>query len=131
MENGDLHKTIQELTTEVAVLKTRIDAKEEALGLQAREYERRLHDLNDAHKTARDVLKTYVPRELFDRDMAALSNRIVDVYDRVRILTDTVTAFNAAYSSKVADTTTTWARILGLGTAAAAIGGLITHFIWH
>ena len=67
MENGDLHKTIQELTIEVAVLKTRIDAKEHALAIQANEYERRLHDLNDSHKLARDTLATYLPREIFDK----------------------------------------------------------------
>ena len=67
MENGDLHKTIQELTIEVAVLKTRVNGKEEALRIQAAEYERRLDDLNHAHALARQTLATYLPREIFDK----------------------------------------------------------------
>ena len=83
MENGDLHKTIQELTIEVAVLKTRIDAKEHALAIQAKEYERRLHDLNDAHRLARDTLATYLPREIFDKEHNALQNQVA--YNAVRL----------------------------------------------
>lgn len=38
-----------------------------ALELQAREYERRLEILNHAHEQARQVLNTYVTRDLYDR----------------------------------------------------------------
>ena len=71
---------VQELSVEVAVLKARLDAKEEALGLQAKEYERRLHDLNDAHRLARDTLITYLPREIFEKQIAGWDDwrRIVD-----------------------------------------------------
>ena len=76
MENGDLHKTIQELMVEVAVLKTRVNTKEDALKIQAREYERRLHELNDAHNLARTVLATYLPREIFDKEHQSLVSRV-------------------------------------------------------
>ena len=38
-----------------------------ALALQAKEYERRLYDLNHAHAEAQRVLATYLPREVYER----------------------------------------------------------------
>lgn len=38
-----------------------------ALELQAREYERRLEDLNHAHELAKETLGTYLPREMYER----------------------------------------------------------------
>lgn len=38
-----------------------------ALELQAKEYERRLDDLNHSHSEAQRVLATYLPRELYER----------------------------------------------------------------
>jgi len=42
----------------------RLEAR--ALELQAREYERRLSDLNHAHQQAQDVQGTYLPREVYE-----------------------------------------------------------------
>ena len=80
MENGDLRAQVQELLVEVAVLKTRVHGKEEALRIQAIEYERRLNDLNHAHSLARDTLATYLPREIFEKEFAGWSDwrRLVD-----------------------------------------------------
>ena len=93
MENGDLHKTIQELMVEVAVLKTRVNTKEDALKIQAREYERRLHELNDAHNLARNVLATYLPREIFDKEHSALQAKVE--YNASRIETILATHISA------------------------------------
>ena len=93
MENGDLHKTIQELMVEVAVLKTRVNSKEDSLRLQAKEYERRLHELNDAHNLARTVLATYLPREIFDKEHSALQSRVE--YNASRIETILATHINS------------------------------------
>lgn len=38
-----------------------------ALELQAKEYERRLEDLNHSHAEAQRVLATYLPREVYER----------------------------------------------------------------
>lgn len=45
-----------------------------ALELQAKEYERRLTDLNHAHEEARRVLSTYLPRELYERSHEEIIN---------------------------------------------------------
>jgi hypothetical protein len=87
MENGDLHKTIQELSIEVAVLKTRVHGKEEALTIQAREYERRVHELNDAHNLARNVLNTYLPREIFEKEHASLEHKVEEVEREIQTIT--------------------------------------------
>jgi len=41
-----------------------------ALELQAREYERRLQDLNDSHRLAADRYALFVSRDLHDREFA-------------------------------------------------------------
>ena len=75
--NGDLRVTVQELTVEVAVLRERLHEHKltasKALELQAKEYERRLDDLNHAHQQARETLQTYLPREIHDKEMRDLS----------------------------------------------------------
>lgn len=66
-------------------------SQERALELQAREYERRLSDLNHAHAEATRVLGTYLPRELYERahtevvDWQAKADiRFVEVESRVK-----------------------------------------------
>ena len=61
---------------EVAVLKARIDEKDRALSIQAKEYERRLEDLNNAHARAERVLGTYVPREILIAEVSILNKKI-------------------------------------------------------
>jgi hypothetical protein len=57
-----------------------------ALELQAREYERRLEDLNHAHAEAQRVLGTYVAISVYEKDQAAfreLKERVsVELADR-------------------------------------------------
>ena len=42
--------------------------RDKALDLQAREYERRLDALNHSHEEARQVLGTYIPREVYEHN---------------------------------------------------------------
>jgi len=70
---NDLGK-IQELVVELAVLDTKFHAAQDQLKQQAIEYERRLHELNNAHAKAEAVLHTYITRELFDRHTADLTS---------------------------------------------------------
>ena len=60
---------------EVNHLRELVDVKERALSaalaLQAREYERRLNELNHAHARAVDVANKSVSREVYDADQRA------------------------------------------------------------
>lgn len=56
--------------------KIKFEAMEKALQLQAKEYERRLSDLNGEAGRLRDMQATYVPREVFDTVVKDLEKRI-------------------------------------------------------
>ncbi len=47
-------------------IEQRLDKMDNALKLQALEYERRLDVLNHAHAEAKDVIRTYATREMLD-----------------------------------------------------------------
>src|SRR5688500_2976010 len=49
-----------------ARLEEKVKAMENAQKLQAKEYARRLNELNHAHEQAREVLGTYLPRETWE-----------------------------------------------------------------
>jgi|KBSSwiStaDraftv2_1062776.scaffolds.fasta_scaffold22920_14 hypothetical protein len=48
-------------------LKEMDEQKDQAKALALKELERRLHDLNNAHQRAADVLQTYLPREVWEK----------------------------------------------------------------
>lgn len=50
-------------------------ARENELKLQAKEYERRLEGLNHEAERLKDMQKTYITRELFDRTMDLVGQR--------------------------------------------------------
>lgn len=86
--NGD--PRVQELMTEVAVLKTLLGERDKALGLQAEEYERRLDVLNHAHEEARQVaadkavefqklIQNYVTNDVHGRDMGPVMKDIAEL----------------------------------------------------
>jgi chromosome segregation ATPase len=57
---------IAKLRTEIAVLQQQIRGLENARDLQAKEYQRRLEELNHAHAKAEARNAEYLPRELFE-----------------------------------------------------------------
>jgi biopolymer transport protein ExbB/TolQ len=67
---------------EIACIKERLIAGSTALALQAREYERRLEDLNHAHAQAVSVQKTYVTRELHDSIYNELTAKIANLSEK-------------------------------------------------
>lgn len=71
---------IQELTVKIAVLEERIRGREEALQLQASEYERRLDDLNHEHDKNKERNAEFVRREQYDATLNSLTvwRRTVD-----------------------------------------------------
>lgn len=76
---NDLRAHVAALKIELAVLKSEAASKDKALEKQAHEYERRLHDLNDAHAEAREVLATYVTREVYDKMHDGITRRVADL----------------------------------------------------
>lgn len=58
------------------VIKVKLKAMEKALELQAKEYERRLSDLNGEASRLRDMQETYIPREVFNTTVKDMEKRI-------------------------------------------------------
>jgi hypothetical protein len=68
-----------EYAVRIAVLETQLVNADKAQELQAREYERRLQDLNHAHQQAMERNATFVSRELYDsgvREVRSLSEAV-------------------------------------------------------
>jgi|SRR5580692_2498289 hypothetical protein len=63
------------------LLSQRIQGMEQARKLQAKEYKRRLKILNGEAERLRGIQATYVPREVYGKDMQ-------DLLDKIQILTD-------------------------------------------
>lgn len=114
--NGELRHTIQRMDKEVAVLQARLEEKEVALSLQAKEYERRLDDLNHAHALAKDALSTYIPREVYEKFVQDMSEwqKSVDI-DRSQLTTK-----NTAYAAITA-------LIIALMSVAGTFWNVFTH----
>ena len=90
---NDYRKTLQELEKHFARLEERLklkfEASERALEMQAREYERRLADLNhnadklaalhaEASSKLERIQGTFMPRELYESQQEALKRAIAD-----------------------------------------------------
>jgi ElaB/YqjD/DUF883 family membrane-anchored ribosome-binding protein len=99
---------IHELDKLIAILQERLRSSDEALKSQAREYERRLQELNHAHAQQIARNAEYVPRESFDSRNAQIDEwrREVDKWRWISIGAASVT-----------------------GTVTGIIGALIIRFI--
>lgn len=117
--NNNLRASVQELLIEVAVLKSRLDEARAALGTQAKEYERRLHELNNAHQRAEFVAKAYITREVHDQVYKELSQRIL-------ILSSDIVLLKEDIANNKGKSTTIFAGFAGF----VALLGLIIGF-WH
>lgn len=62
--------------TKYDLLEERIKGMERALKLQAKEYKRRLKDLNGEASRLRAIQAEYIPREVFDRTINELNSKI-------------------------------------------------------
>ena len=69
--------------TEIAVLQERIKGQADAIGLQAKEYERRLSELNHAHAQAVARNELYLPREVYDKAEITRELRISVLKERL------------------------------------------------
>ena len=87
--NGPLRASVQELLVEVAVLKSRLNDSKDALNVQAKEYERRLSELNHAHTLAEKRDIQFVSRDLHDRlhiTVGNLENRITAIESKNSVM---------------------------------------------
>lgn len=84
---ADLKQQIADLDKEIAVLRTKLCAGDEARKLQASEYERRLTELNHAHKQQLDRNAEYISREAWELYRAELEKwrREVDAWRWISI----------------------------------------------
>lgn len=137
--NGDLHASIQELTVEVAVLKTRLKASEIALDIQSREYERRLEELNHSHQAAVVDRAQYVTRELHDQLNRELLARIEILrtealnfvchkdFDRLQ---EQVKINTERFGNDLTAISTKNATLAAVGAAILALMNLV-FVVWH
>lgn len=117
--NSDLHASIQELTVEVAVLKSRLDSSAKALRVQAIEYERRLNELNHAYKRATEDRNQFVTRELHDQIYTDLSGKISTLKSEIDSNRGRSLGIAAIFAGLVAVAglfMTAWHVFLGMGS---------------
>jgi hypothetical protein len=75
-----------EYSVRIAVLETKLTAADEARALQAREYERRLSDLNHAHAQAEARNANFVRMDIYDagmKEMRAVNGVLRDAIEDV------------------------------------------------
>lgn len=73
---------IRNLEIEVARLQEKVEAGDKALQVQAREYERRLHDLNGEYKRDRDRQQDYVRIDRFESAMNVEKDKFAEFVER-------------------------------------------------
>jgi hypothetical protein len=105
----------------IAVLETLLKKADEARALQAREYERRLQDLNHAHQQAMERNATFVSRELYESGVRELRALAESVRTESRGDRETTAAQIGGLSAKIYTG-------IGIVLALNAMGFLILEF---
>lgn len=122
----------------LAILETLIAEMRRALDLQAREYERRLDDLNHAHQSAMEVQARYVTRELYEERHRELMRRMEKTEDeeityraRKQSDDDVIHTRNSSRLDRIEGRDKglgiSWGVLLAAVPLAMAIGGFIAH----
>jgi hypothetical protein len=75
--------TIQQIGRDIAVLETKLDNVLVAIDKQAKEYERRLQELNHAHQQQMDRNATYIPRETYEANEKTYEARFANLSKQV------------------------------------------------
>jgi hypothetical protein len=108
-----LEQKIEALTL---IMNERQAATRSALSLQAKEYERRLADLNHAHAQAQQMLATYVPRETWAERQKTTEKKVEDLVEALNSVRLDVKAAEARAAGKL------WALGIALTLMGLAIG---------
>ena len=112
-----LDKKLATQTTELAVLHERLAGMERARDLQATEYSRRLDELNHAHARTEASNQHFVPRELHDKTIAVLTEKV----DRVGSRLTTIEGRSGGLSAG-------WGYLVGVLGALGTIVGALAYF---
>ena len=102
---------------EIVALREQLQGIREARDLQAKEYERRLGELNHAHARAEASSQHFVPRELHDKTIAVLTEKVDQVATRLTASEGRFGGLNAG-----------WGYLVGALGAAGALAGLLAYF---
>jgi len=125
--------------TRLAVLEERLRGMDRALELQAREYDRRLHELNHAHEQAVEVQHTYVTEEVHARDRQAAVNERKALYDaaakRAESIALALTEAKETADQRFARIEAFQAKLLGAFALAILfiplLSGILVYFVTH
>jgi len=111
--------SVNDLAIRVAILETQLEAAQMAMKLQAREYERRLDELNHSHaqQVARNA--NYVGREVWDLHVTGNDAKF-------NILSDRLNRFDVTHSRL---TGMAIGISIGAGFAGGSVGALIMKLL--
>jgi len=123
----------------LAVLEERLRNMDKALEIQAKEYDRRLHELNHAHEQAVEVQHTYVTSQVHERDLLAATaarTAIVHAADRkAEALAIALEEAKKISDERFARVEAFNSKLLGAFALALlfipALSGLVVYFISH
>jgi len=112
------------------LIEQRLSASDAALVLAAAEIARRLADLNGAHALAEQVLHTYTPRELMQKNLDLISEKIKkqgEGIDRRLVLLEGVSAQRTGIERRAGEGRNTALWLIGLALTVAV--GLLAIFL--
>ena len=125
----------EELLVRIAVLEERVKNRDEALQLQAKEYERRLEVLNHAHAQAEEKNRNYVTREVYDgtvREWTVWRNSIdylpAPEFRVYKEATDRALLLREGQSKGIGATTTAMVTIVGVIGSVVVIAAAFKLF---
>jgi len=119
------------LTAERDARQTQQTTNKEALDLQAKEYGRRLDELNHAHATALEVQSKTVTREMFDQYRESQAKEQASFEHEIQTFKDSVNRFITQETTKSMEYAGQSARSWAVGMLIlSVIATVILHFIF-
>ena len=101
-ESNDVHGHAVDIA--LARLEEQVKSMDTAQKLQAKEYARRLDELNHAHEQAREVLGTYLPRETWEAWIKDEGQRREKLDDEIQELRRDISNSKSVASAAAANT---------------------------
>lgn len=99
-------KTLNELSELVAVLEERLqqqkESNEKALILQANAYEKHLAALNHEAEQLKSMQSTYIPREVYERDISEIEGKLEKVNKWQDVMSGRIIGFGLAWTILIA-----------------------------
>lgn len=79
--HNDLIQIVSTLETKIAVIDEKLLATADTLKNQAKEYERRLGELNHEAARIKEIQATYLPREVYENNHKELTTKVEKIID--------------------------------------------------